>query len=434
MFYLHEENPVTPIPSGYYLRTSLLVVRHAKRQYALYHPGSSVALLTDPTGAAVARRLILGWSGDVVREWLDQTMPGADERLRQLLDRLAIIGSVTDSPPRRTFRWRMRVFGSLAASGVLSAALALLPHLPVRFLCWLLNALPSSPLISRTIGQIAPFVISMLDESGYQDLPVAWKHAVVRGSAATSARTSTLMVIAHAASRKKITRLASLLVERRSSRALREAISETNGVIVAGLHSDIFVMPFAESVVGDVPALGIADEGATLMPFEPDTALTLNSYLGSHILPTHSTMTMRTLARHLAGGGVVHILFDARPEQSGGETATVSFLGHTLRRVDGPAWLAVRSGKPIVFAGVYRAGSQVGYDMSPQLWADQALTRSEQIRDLSERLYAEAEAFVRRHPEAWMGWSYLPMLLGEHVQAQDERPTTVAGTARANGT
>ena len=419
------------MPSGYYLRTSLLVVRHAKRQYALYHPGSSVALLTDPTGAAVARRLIFGWSGDAVREWLEQTLPGADERLRQLLERLAIIGSLTDSPPRRTFRWRMRVFGALAASGVLSAALALLPHLPVRLLCWLLNALPSTPLVSRTIGQIAPFVTAMLDESGYQDRSPAWKQAVVRGSAATSARTSALLVIAHAASRKKIVRLASLLAQTRSSSALRTAIGETDGVIVAGLHSDIFVMPFAESVVGGAPALGIADEGATLMPFEPDTALTLNSYLGSHILPTHSTMTMRTLARHLAGSGIVHILFDAVPEQSGGESETVSFLGHTLRRVDGPAWLAVRTGKPIVFAGVYRTGSQVGYDVSPLLRADQTLTRSEQISDLSERLYAEAEAFVRRHPEAWMGWSYLPMLLAEH--ARGERPTAVAGTARAHG-
>lgn len=430
------ENPLflsgkaAPVTTDRYLRTSLLVVRHSKRLYALFHPGSSVALLTDTIGAAVGCRLVAGWSEHSVRGWLNRKHPGSDPQLTQLLERLAIIGSLTDNPPGRTLKWRTRVFASLALSGLLSIALAVLPHLPVRLLCWLLNALPSTPLVSRTVGQIEPFVTSMLDASGYAERSSEWKHAVACGSAATSARTSVLLVVAHAATRQKIATLTSLLVDPRSSRALRQALTESDGAIVAGLHSDVFVMPFSQSVVWDLPTLGIADEAATLMPFEPDSALTLNAYLGAQLLSTHSPMTMRTLVRHLVGGGVVHILFDAVLEKLGGEAATVRFLGRRLRRVDGPAWLAVRTGKPIVFVGVYRAGSRVGYDISPPLHANAALLeRSQLIADLSERVYMAAEAFVRRHPEAWMGWSYLPMLLAEdHDGGEPLTPT--AGTAR----
>lgn len=240
-----------------------------------------------------------------------------------------------------------------------------------------------------------------------------------------------LLVLAHEASRAKIAHLASSLVDTRASEALHMALLCADGAIVVGLHSDLFPMPGAQAFGWGIPVLGVADEAATLMPFETETGLTLNAGMAAQILSIGSPMVPRRLVRHLNEGGVVHILIDAVPASSALAGPTVSFLGQALRRVDGPAWLAAMTGKPILFVGVYRNGRRTTYDLGAPMYADAALPRGRQVAELSERVYAEAEAFVRRHPEAWMGWSYLPMLLAD--DGAGAVTGELASSARAHG-
>lgn len=410
-----------------YLRTSLFLVRYRGR-YVLVHPGSSVILITDTPGARAVMRLIRGHSETAVRAWAESRLAGAGERVGQLVDRLDTIGAITTDCPRRGVRWRVRSSLSLLMGHALTLASVTVPRLPLPLLRLMFDALPFTPLVARTVGQIQPYVDANLCASGYADTRDEWRCAIARSCAAASARTFFLMYLALVLAPGKLRRLLHMLFDMESFAAMDHTLRTSGGGIVAGLHTSLYV--------GIIPLLGAAGwESAVLADI---TALGANvanelppglDIYGQYaaILDSHARMVGKDLLECLRAGKLAVLAFDAPPQGTtdGAAVRSISLLRQPVNRFDGPAWLAVRSGKPIVFVATYRRGRKTVIAVQPPLYPDLDLPRRAQVEDLTARLYGVAELFLRQHPEAWMAWCYLHDLivpgecLGEHGEVED---------------
>jgi hypothetical protein len=82
-------------------------------------------------------------------------------------------------------------------------------------------------------------------------------------------------------------------------------------------------------------------------------------------------------------------------------------LGHAFPRNDGPAWLAVRSRRPVSLWTTHFSSRGVVLTTSEPIYPDDSLAPQDRVAKLSEQLYEQAEGRIRQHPEAWACWSYL---------------------------
>jgi lauroyl/myristoyl acyltransferase len=141
----------------------------------------------------------------------------------------------------------------------------------------------------------------------------------------------------------------------------------------------------------------------------------LNGFFGDApemYVEEHDPNVSGALLRHLKAGRSVYIAMDKL--EVGGKGPTIELLGHRINRVDGPAWLAVTSGLPIALWSTYDSAKGVAITASPLLHPDPSLPVKLRVADLSERLYACAEAAIREHPEAWTGWAF-PSPIGGYL-------------------
>ena len=410
-----------------YLRTSLFMVR-IRGGVVLVHPGSSVILLTDALGSRAVARLICGYSEQDVRVWVEAQQQGAGLRVASLVDRLDTIGAITTEAPRGDLRWRIRSALSLLLGRALTLASLVIPLLPFAVLRALLVLLPFTPLVARTVGQIQPYVDANLRASGYSCTRQRWRYGIARSCAAASARTFFMMYLALVLAPERLYRLTAMLFDAESFRELERTLRDTGGGVVTSLHTGLYtgVIPllgasgWASAVLADTTSLG-ANVG-------DDTPPALEVY-GRYatILNSHSSMAGKALLARLCAGQLALLAFDA-PAQDVVAAATlpcIGFMGRPMYRFDGPAWLAARSGKPLVFEATYQRGGKTVISVWPPLYANPDLPRRAQIEDLTARLYATAEAFLRQHPEAWMAWSYQHDLIvrdgrvAEHGESKD---------------
>lgn len=392
-----------------YLRTSLLPVRYWGG-YVLVHPGSSVTLLTDPLGAQTAMRLIRGQSEAEVCMWAESCLPGAGKRATRLIDRLDMLGAITSHPPRLDLRWRLRGSFCLLAGHLLAAASVVVPHLPVLLLRALLDALPHTPMVARTLGQIQPYVDTNLQASGYAHASARWRQGIARACASASARTFFLMYLALVLPPRKALELAKACFDLESFTTLERLLRETDGAVLAGLHTSLYVglapllhdAGWETAAIADISSLGIAVGGDRLAGLA-----TYNQY-SAVIIDSGSLMGGRELLKQVRLGKLAVVAFDTPPRAATDLTRTPSipFLGRRLCRFDGPAWLSVRSGQPIIFVATYQRGHRTAIYTRPPLSPAPGLPPQAQVMDLTARLYGEGEAFLRCHPDAWMAWSY----------------------------
>lgn len=413
-----------------FLRTSLLVVRY-RDGFVLIHPGSSVTLLTDGLGAQVAKRLIRGQSERTVHSWLETQPSGlkAGVRFEKLVDRLQSLGAITTEPPRHTAKWRLRSWLSLLAGSSLTPVSLLAPVIPLRILRFALDVLPHTPLVSRTVGQIQNFVDANLRASGYADKSDAWRGGIIRGCAAANAQTFMFMYLALNLSPARLAALTRTIYDMRSIALLDRTLSDAGGGVLASLHTALY--PAAMLLLGEAgwEASAIANIASLGNRIGSDEPVGMDSYgRYAHIVDNRTRMAGKVLLNRLRAGKMAVVVFDSPPPDTTitASSPAIEFLGRRVYRFDGAAWLAVHSDKPIIFAASYRAGNQSVAYIRPPLYPVMELPPRARIQDLTARLYAEAETFLREHPEVWIGWCYMHDLVvpdenhSEHGESADE--------------
>jgi lauroyl/myristoyl acyltransferase len=393
--------------SPVFLRSSLLVIQYRRNHYILFHPGSSSLIATDWLGARAARLLIRGHSDAEVARLVERWVPGAGQRFRRIRIRLETIGATVEDAPAKRLRWRVRAGGSLALGWLLSGVSAVLRRLPVWALQWLYEAVPESPFGKRTVGQSFAWMDGNLRVSGFAADSPQRRATIARASGAAATRLFFFLYLCGVLPPERFTRFLLRVIDVDGFAEMWGDVAQS-GAVIAGIHSDLYfgvpiylrMRGLAVSCVADVFALGVGlasdeDIGARFPFLFPD------------MIDSRGAMVGKDLLARLRGGGVALVAFDAPPQREalGESMPTVTFLGRSVRRFDGAAWLAVRTGKPLIFVGTYRRGKRTVLQVT-RVQPDMALSVRERVVALTGQLYALGEAFIRKHPESWMVWSY----------------------------
>jgi KDO2-lipid IV(A) lauroyltransferase len=112
----------------------------------------------------------------------------------------------------------------------------------------------------------------------------------------------------------------------------------------------------------------------------------------------------RGVMRALQQGGIVAIVVD-RPTHATGEGVAVRFFGEGTRVPGGAARFALRTGAPVVAAGVWRTprNTYEAIAMPPMYFepsADPAAQAADEAR-VMQRIMEEIECMIRTHPDQW---------------------------------
>jgi lauroyl/myristoyl acyltransferase len=206
-------------------------------------------------------------------------------------------------------------------------------------------------------------------------------------------------------SREKLFCLVERVTVLRGMDHLQQAFNKHKGAIVVGLHSELFlglIMQLSRRLPTTVLAnIRIIEYSVAAERDSPFSTL-------SDSVEITSPMAVKSLVRLLRAGRVVALAFDVPPPSGaqGSPPRRIHFLDQEVPRYDTAAWLSTRTGKPILFGSIHREGNWLVIDFSAPLLPNQDLAPSEQVADLTTRLYGTAEQIIRRHPAAWLVWSY----------------------------
>lgn len=402
-----SERPQGEYGQQVYLRSSLIAIRYERERYVLFHLGSGSFIATDWLGVRAARLLLGGDSGSDVARRVEREAAGAGERLQALMRRLVSIGATSSASPQRTLRWRARVAGSLALGWLLSLSSALLRWSPLWVLHRLYEVLPQTPVGKRIVGQSFAWMDGNLCASGFAGELPERRAEIARASGAAVTRLFYCIFLCGLLPPERWERLLTRIVDVASFEVMRRQVAQS-GAVLASVHSDLFfALPIylraqgvPVSCVADMFGLGVA------LASDLDIRLTFPA-LFPEMIDSRGAMSGRDLLRRLGGGEVVAVAFDAPPqrEAAGEDMSTISFLGRSVRRFDGAAWLAVRSGKPLIVVGTHRRGKRTLAQVT-LLRPDSTRPPKEQVVALTTHMYALGEAFIREYPESWMAWSY----------------------------
>ena len=123
--------------------------------------------------------------------------------------------------------------------------------------------------------------------------------------------------------------------------------------------------------------------------------------LGMHIIPAAPGATDR-IAESAEAGAIVAILGDRDLK---GKGPVVTFFGEETTFPAGAASVALRTGVPLMVAGVYEERLPDGRrgwraEISPFLDVPEG-SGPEAVRELTQRIATAYEGFVRKHPEQW---------------------------------
>ena len=114
----------------------------------------------------------------------------------------------------------------------------------------------------------------------------------------------------------------------------------------------------------------------------------------------------RGVLRSLQQGGIVALVVD-RPTHAQGEGVAVRFFGAWTRVPAGAAHFALRTGAPVVAAGVWRtpANTYSGFVLPPLRFPaggdGRAPARARDVAAVMQRIMADVETVIRSHPDQW---------------------------------
>ncbi len=395
-----------------YLRAALAVVRSPKRgEYAVVHFGSGTFFRTDWLGALTARALIDGRSAAEAIQLVDETEPGAGERAWRLIVGLGERGAMTLVPHfHDAMRWRTRRLIASAVGAVLSLLAPATGIAPISVLAWIYRILPSTPVGSHITSSSGPTIAASLRSSGYSERDDSWLLDISRRCAVEAARNWFFMYLSTVLTLGRLGRLSDKLFDRVSAESLAVSLVRIGPAIQVFLHSPLCIavpnllrtrgVEVVRVVVGEAHGVNVSGKVGALNYFgdAPEDTVDVTNPLASG-----------PLLRHLRAGRSVAMALD-RVAGERQAAAEVELVGHSFPRNDGPAWLAVRSGRPLVFWHTYSSPAGVIISARPPLHPNPSLPLDQRVADLSLQLYACAEAAIRDHPEAWSGWAYMARL------------------------
>jgi lauroyl/myristoyl acyltransferase len=415
-----------------YLRALVAVARSARAgEYAIVYLSSGTFFRTDRLGALAVRAMVNGSSDIEVMELLDRIEAGAGGRARQLIDVLDLWGAMSRTPPSLdNRRWRTRRLAVRTIGLGLSVLGPLVDLAPTAVLTGIFGSVTSTAMTHYAWRSARVPIINNMRASGYAGQDEAALLDLSRRSTGAASGNYVFMFLSTVLSPERLGRVVDRLFDRDSADALGARLQETGPTIGVFLHGPLCVaVPNALRARGHqvvrvlVPwthGNNVSERSGPLRDFfgEPsETGVAITDPLA-----------LGALLRHLKGGRSIYIALD-EPARGRKPAADVQLLGRWVPRIDGPAWLAVRSGRPLALWTTHSSPSGIVVSASPLLHPDPSLPVEQRVATLSERLYACAEDAIREHPEAWgRGWA----LWGHRPADRPRRLTTGATSAPSN--
>lgn len=413
-----------------YLRGVIAVARSPLRgEYLVFHPNSGTSFRTDHLGARAVQALLEGRSNHDAIELVERIEPGAGKGARRLIAGMDVIGALTPLPsPLTSRRWFLRRLATKAIGLALGVAVQLAWTAPTSLMVWIYRTLPASPLGRRVWLANRRAIIENLKASGYATQSERWLNAVSWGCTVSLWTNRYWWYLTLAISPKRLGRVLDRLVDRDSFEDLAHRLRKNGPAVVVFLHEPLTVaLPNAlrSRGVDMIRTIRARAHGAMVSQRSK-----FSHYFGDppeNVVNVDDPLVTGIMLRHLKAGRSVYIALDR--VASGKTAADVEMVGHRIPRNDGPAWLAVRTGRPLVFVSSHLTPSRtVRIRTYPTLCPDASLVTELRVSDLSERLYAYADCAVREHPEGWSGWAYLsrirgnPRRDGAEVTGEEGRP------------
>jgi KDO2-lipid IV(A) lauroyltransferase len=142
---------------------------------------------------------------------------------------------------------------------------------------------------------------------------------------------------------------------------------------------------------------------AVAEPLEPPEldALVQGWRQAKHIGIIPLANAVRGVLRTLHRGGIVALVVD-RPTHSSGEGAAVRFFGQWTRVPAGAAHFALKTGAPVIAAGVWRTAQNTyaGFVLPPLRFSPTGSFDADVARAM-QRIMDDIEAVIRSHPDQW---------------------------------
>jgi len=179
---------------------------------------------------------------------------------------------------------------------------------------------------------------------------------------------------------------------------LRTALARGKGVIVAMPHMGNL------SLVAE-PVTILADTTITVVVeqlHDPAVHELINSYRSRSNIRTVEAgpQVARQIMRALRAGGSVVLASDRTVAEA---TVEVEFFGRTAVVPSGPAWLAIRTGAPLLTAYTYRPTSALSVVvLDPPLAIERRDDLAADVRRVMQAIMRIFEAYIRRHPSQWL--------------------------------
>jgi lauroyl/myristoyl acyltransferase len=405
------------IPRGYdiaprgYLRATVAVARSPRHgEWVLVHFGAGSFLRTDRLGALTTRSLVAGRSGEEAMRLVEEIEPGAGDRARRLICLLGATGAMALEHPTRRSVW-FRMAASCAGGLILTAMAGLVRNAPIPLLARVFTSWAHHPIPRHAWRSGGRTVLVNLDRTyGREDKD--WLVNVGRASVVEASRNYLYAYMCLALTSDRRDQLVERLFDGEAVDRVAQTLRTSGPVVGAFLHGPLHV-PVANALrkrgLEVVRVIAARTHGMYVSARRGEMA----SFFGESAETTVTEAdpsASGSLLRHLKTGRNVYVALDTVLDgQSKAAGTRIEWLGQNVERNDSPAWLAVRSGRPVVLWTTHQSGSSVILAVSAVLQPDAALPTGARVADLATRLYASAEAAIRQHPEAWLGWTYPSM-------------------------
>jgi lauroyl/myristoyl acyltransferase len=382
------------------------VIRQGRdRWYFVLHPRSAAALFTDALGAYAIRLFVLGHGSSDIAVKVERRAAGAGARWDRMAAALYELGATAPQSPARTVHWWVRRVSTVALSAGLSLLTGLLRRMPVWLLRGMLEAAPATPFGKRTLTHLQPFIDTNLCASDFAGRSSVWRLRLARAVTAATIRCRFAEYLMLILPQGKLSHFFQSISDQRSVERLVQELRSYDGVVVVGLHTELyFTAIFNVSHAAPVALLAdIASPEHSIAARRDLPSLPFAGYVESNTL-----MAGRTLIDNLHAGTIVMLAIDLPPPpaSTGAKTSTISFLGQSVARFETAAWLSVHSGKPVRFIRSFRRGRRMVMELSPPFSQATDVSPNQRIASLTEQIYEEAERFLHQHPESWLVWSY----------------------------
>ena len=401
-----------------YLRAAVAVARSAKAgEYVVAHFSSGTFFRIDALGAQAVRALVDGASDLEAMQLVEERETGAGQRLKPLIDHLFVRAAMTSEPPARSgARWAIRRRASPAIGTAMSMLAPFVRFAPTRWLAWVYRALPSTP-IGRHVWRSCRFtIVDNLRASGFGDHPEPWLRKTSQQIAACTPGDWFFLYMTIALSPARLERFVSRVFDAAGVADLASRLRAEGPAVITYMHGPLSpALPNAlralgvhvvRTTKGDAHGVNVSDKAGPLSSFfaeTPDMAVDLADENAA-----------QAMLQHLGRDHSIYISLDkvASPRA----TAEIGLLGQRFSRNDEPAWLAVRSGRPVILVNTFYSGRKIGIDVYPTLYPQPGEQPEADVERISTRLYQYGESALRAHPESWACWTYMSRVQGLRVQ------------------